>query len=236
MCVSFTILDCAAKGRAIAIPVDLDCQVNNLFMKSNNIVQKTALSWRLSVRNATRRDSVLTTSRDYRNIIERLQVNEWNCICFHICLLCILCLLEYCAFIFKTCFLSIEISSEKCVELLGRQWRSSLGFRTELWCLFVLSMITHVSHSNPIKPVFNCLPQCLTLLVCVVNVCFCVYLCMRVCVSSGYCVCLGGAVEASGSGWVVCIGGCSPSSRTAVPRAHWSPPQVWEWRLHLQVW
>ncbi|TRY54966.1 hypothetical protein DNTS_020726 [Danionella cerebrum] len=61
------------KGRAIAIPVDLDCQVNNLFMKSNNIVQKTALSWRLSVRNAMRRDSILTTSRDYRNIIERLQ-------------------------------------------------------------------------------------------------------------------------------------------------------------------
>ncbi len=67
---------CAAKGRAIAIPVDLDCQVNNLFMKSNNIVQKTALSWRQSVRNATRRDSVMTTSRDYRNIIERLQVSD----------------------------------------------------------------------------------------------------------------------------------------------------------------
>ncbi|XP_066519928.1 inositol 1,4,5-trisphosphate-gated calcium channel ITPR1 isoform X2 [Hoplias malabaricus] len=62
-----------AKGRAIAIPVDLDCQVNNLFIKSNNIVQKTALSWRLSARNAARRDSVLTASRDYRNIIERLQ-------------------------------------------------------------------------------------------------------------------------------------------------------------------
>uniref|UniRef100_A0A8C1Y5S6 Inositol 1,4,5-trisphosphate receptor n=1 Tax=Cyprinus carpio TaxID=7962 RepID=A0A8C1Y5S6_CYPCA len=67
------VLSDVAKGRAIAIPVDLDCQVNNLFMKSNNIVQKTALSWRQSVRNATRRDSVMTTSRDYRNIIERLQ-------------------------------------------------------------------------------------------------------------------------------------------------------------------
>ncbi|KAA0713050.1 Inositol 1,4,5-trisphosphate receptor type 1 IP3 receptor isoform 1 [Triplophysa tibetana] len=67
------VLSDVAKGRAIAIPVDLDCQVNNLFMKSNNIVQKTALSWRQSVRNATQRDSVLTTSRDYRNIIERLQ-------------------------------------------------------------------------------------------------------------------------------------------------------------------
>lgn len=63
-----------AKGRAIAIPVDLDCQVSNLFIKSNNIVQKTALSWRLSARNAARRDSVVTASRDYRNIIERLQV------------------------------------------------------------------------------------------------------------------------------------------------------------------
>lgn len=63
-----------AKGRAIAIPVDLDNQVNNLFVKSNNIVQKTAMSWRLSARNASRRDSVQTASRDYRNIIERLQV------------------------------------------------------------------------------------------------------------------------------------------------------------------
>ncbi|XP_030632911.1 inositol 1,4,5-trisphosphate receptor type 1 [Chanos chanos] len=67
------VLSDVAKGRAIAIPVDLDGQVNNLFIKSNNIVQKTALSWRLSARNAAQRDSVLTTSRDYRNIIERLQ-------------------------------------------------------------------------------------------------------------------------------------------------------------------
>lgn len=65
-----------AKSRAIAIPVDLDNQVNSLFVKSNNIVQKTALSWRLSVRNSTRRESVVTTSRDYRNIIERLQVQK----------------------------------------------------------------------------------------------------------------------------------------------------------------
>uniref|UniRef100_A0A674AFZ7 Inositol 1,4,5-trisphosphate receptor n=1 Tax=Salmo trutta TaxID=8032 RepID=A0A674AFZ7_SALTR len=68
------VLNVIAKGRAIAIPVDLDSQVNNLFVKSNNIVQKTAMSWRMSARNAARRDSVLTTSRDYRNIIERLQV------------------------------------------------------------------------------------------------------------------------------------------------------------------
>lgn len=63
-----------AKSRAIAIPVDLDSQVNNLFVKSNNVVQKTILNWRLSARNASRRDSTQTTSRDYRNIIERLQV------------------------------------------------------------------------------------------------------------------------------------------------------------------
>ncbi|KAJ8408164.1 hypothetical protein AAFF_G00263920 [Aldrovandia affinis] len=67
------VLSDVAKSRAIAIPVDLDSQVNNLFVKSNNIVQKTAMSWRLSARSAVRRDSVLTVSRDYRNIIERLQ-------------------------------------------------------------------------------------------------------------------------------------------------------------------
>lgn len=73
-----------AKGRAIAIPVDLDNQVHNLFVKSNNIVQKTAMSWRLSARNAARRDSVVTASRDYRNIIERLQV---LCLCVYMCVL-----------------------------------------------------------------------------------------------------------------------------------------------------
>uniref|UniRef100_A0AAX7SRS3 Inositol 1,4,5-trisphosphate receptor n=1 Tax=Astatotilapia calliptera TaxID=8154 RepID=A0AAX7SRS3_ASTCA len=67
------VLSDVAKGRAIAIPVDLDNQVNNLFVKSNNIVQKTAMSWRLTARNAARRDSIVTASRDYRNIIERLQ-------------------------------------------------------------------------------------------------------------------------------------------------------------------
>uniref|UniRef100_A0A7N6F8G3 Inositol 1,4,5-trisphosphate receptor n=1 Tax=Anabas testudineus TaxID=64144 RepID=A0A7N6F8G3_ANATE len=71
------VLSEVAKGRAIAIPVDLDNQVNNLFTKSNNIVQKTAMSWRLSVRNAARRDSVVTASRDYRNIIERLSCQFW---------------------------------------------------------------------------------------------------------------------------------------------------------------
>lgn len=66
----------SAKSRAIAIPVDLDSQVNNLFVKSNNVVQKSILSWRLSAKNTSRRDSSLTTSKDYRNIIERLQVGE----------------------------------------------------------------------------------------------------------------------------------------------------------------
>ncbi|XP_030632117.1 inositol 1,4,5-trisphosphate receptor type 1 [Chanos chanos] len=67
------VLSDVAKSRAIAIPVDLDSQVNNLFVKSNTVVQKTIMNWRLSARNASRRDSTLTTSKDYRNIIERLQ-------------------------------------------------------------------------------------------------------------------------------------------------------------------
>uniref|UniRef100_A0A8C4YF71 Inositol 1,4,5-trisphosphate receptor n=1 Tax=Gopherus evgoodei TaxID=1825980 RepID=A0A8C4YF71_9SAUR len=67
------VLSDVGKNRAIAIPVDLDSQVNNLFLKSHNIVQKTAMNWRMTARNAARRDSVLPASRDYRNIIERLQ-------------------------------------------------------------------------------------------------------------------------------------------------------------------
>uniref|UniRef100_A0A7N6BPH7 Inositol 1,4,5-trisphosphate receptor n=1 Tax=Anabas testudineus TaxID=64144 RepID=A0A7N6BPH7_ANATE len=67
------VLSDVAKSRAIAIPVDLDSQVNNLFVKSNNVVQKSILNWRLSAKNTSRRDSGLTTSKDYRNIIERLQ-------------------------------------------------------------------------------------------------------------------------------------------------------------------
>ncbi|KAK3512706.1 hypothetical protein QTP70_023157 [Hemibagrus guttatus] len=67
------VLSDVAKSRAIAIPVDLDSQVNNLFVKSNNVVQKTILNWRMSARNASRRDSTIGASKDYRNIIERLQ-------------------------------------------------------------------------------------------------------------------------------------------------------------------
>lgn len=33
------------------------------------------MNWRMTVRNAARRDSVMAASRDYRNIIERLQVS-----------------------------------------------------------------------------------------------------------------------------------------------------------------
>ena len=65
-----------AKSRAIAIPVDLDSQVNNLFVKSNNVVQKSILNWRLSAKNTSRKDSDLSSSKDYRNIIERLQVRR----------------------------------------------------------------------------------------------------------------------------------------------------------------
>ncbi|XP_026791591.1 inositol 1,4,5-trisphosphate receptor type 1 isoform X12 [Pangasianodon hypophthalmus] len=67
------VLSDVAKSRAIAIPVDLDSQVNNLFVKSNTVVQKTILNWRMSARNASRRDSTISASKDYRNIIERLQ-------------------------------------------------------------------------------------------------------------------------------------------------------------------
>ncbi|XP_030229733.1 inositol 1,4,5-trisphosphate receptor type 1 isoform X7 [Gadus morhua] len=67
------VLSDVAKSRAIAIPVDLDSQVNNLFVKSNNVVQKSILNWRLSAKNTSRKDSDLPSSKDYRNIIERLQ-------------------------------------------------------------------------------------------------------------------------------------------------------------------
>ena len=64
----------AAKNRGIAIPVDLDSQVNTLFSKSQ-IVMKHTRQWLNVGRN--RRDSTMTISRDYRSIIEGLQV------CYH---------------------------------------------------------------------------------------------------------------------------------------------------------
>ncbi|XP_078091386.1 inositol 1,4,5-trisphosphate-gated calcium channel ITPR2 isoform X4 [Mustelus asterias] len=64
-----------AKGRAIAIPVDLDSQVNTLFMKTHsNMVQRAAIGWRMSARGAPRyKDAASGLTLDYRNIIEKLQ-------------------------------------------------------------------------------------------------------------------------------------------------------------------
>ncbi|MEQ2316637.1 Inositol 1,4,5-trisphosphate receptor type 1, partial [Ameca splendens] len=74
------VLSDVAKSRAIAIPVDLDSQVNNLFVKPNNVVQKTLLNWKQSAKNTSRRESGLSASKDYRNIIEKLQVGIKTCI------------------------------------------------------------------------------------------------------------------------------------------------------------
>lgn len=60
-----------AKNRGIAIPVDLDSQVNTMFSKSQ-IVMKTTRKWLNA--GSSRRDSAMTVSRDYRSIIEGLQV------------------------------------------------------------------------------------------------------------------------------------------------------------------
>nr|XP_032819189.1 LOW QUALITY PROTEIN: inositol 1,4,5-trisphosphate receptor type 1-like [Petromyzon marinus] len=64
-----------AKSRTIAIPVDLDSQVNSLFLKPTHLVQKTALNWKINARACARgaRESISSASWDYRNIIERLQ-------------------------------------------------------------------------------------------------------------------------------------------------------------------
>ncbi|XP_074645592.1 inositol 1,4,5-trisphosphate receptor-like [Tubulanus polymorphus] len=59
-----------AKSRGIAIPVDLDSQVNTLFSKSQ-IVMKHTRHWLSAGRN--RKDSLMVISRDYRSIIEGLQ-------------------------------------------------------------------------------------------------------------------------------------------------------------------
>ncbi|PVD24858.1 hypothetical protein C0Q70_15345 [Pomacea canaliculata] len=60
----------SAKSRGIAIPVDLDSQVNSLFERSQIIIRSTN-RW-LSVRQ-NRRESSPATSHDYRTIIEGLQ-------------------------------------------------------------------------------------------------------------------------------------------------------------------
>merc|ERR1712150_178442 len=59
-----------AKNRGIAIPVDLDSQVNTLFSKSQMVLKHTR-QW-ISV-GKSRRDSTMQINRDYRSIIEGLQ-------------------------------------------------------------------------------------------------------------------------------------------------------------------
>ncbi|XP_078597703.1 inositol 1,4,5-trisphosphate receptor-like isoform X8 [Branchiostoma floridae x Branchiostoma japonicum] len=60
-----------SKNRGIAIPVDLDSQVNTLFSKSQ-LLMATSRKW-LSTRGSSRRDSIMAISRDTRSIIEGLQ-------------------------------------------------------------------------------------------------------------------------------------------------------------------
>jgi inositol 1,4,5-triphosphate receptor type 1 len=62
-----------AKHRGIAIPVDLDSQVNQMFEKSNNVMNKAKV-WINS--KLHKRESIASVSRDYRNIIEGLQVQS----------------------------------------------------------------------------------------------------------------------------------------------------------------
>lgn len=67
------VLVCVAKNRAIAIPVDLDSQVNTLSLKTHtNMVQRAAKDWRLSARARPRKEPF--GSPDYKSIIEKLQV------------------------------------------------------------------------------------------------------------------------------------------------------------------
>ncbi|KAG7521877.1 inositol 1,4,5-trisphosphate receptor type 2 [Solea senegalensis] len=61
-----------AKARAIAIPVDLDSQVNTLSLKvHSNMVQRAAKDWRISARSRPRKEPLGVP--DYKNIIEKLQ-------------------------------------------------------------------------------------------------------------------------------------------------------------------
>ncbi|XP_036375711.1 inositol 1,4,5-trisphosphate receptor type 2 isoform X1 [Megalops cyprinoides] len=61
-----------AKNRAIAIPVDLDSQVNTLSLKTHtNMVQRAAKGWRLSARTGPRKEPL--GGPDYKSIIEKLQ-------------------------------------------------------------------------------------------------------------------------------------------------------------------
>ncbi|KAM8861047.1 inositol 1,4,5-trisphosphate-gated calcium channel ITPR2 [Synchiropus picturatus] len=61
-----------AKARAIAIPVDLDSQVNTLSLKVHTtMVQRAAKDWRITARNRPRKEPL--GGPDYKNIIEKLQ-------------------------------------------------------------------------------------------------------------------------------------------------------------------
>uniref|UniRef100_A0A3Q2XVB7 Inositol 1,4,5-trisphosphate receptor n=1 Tax=Hippocampus comes TaxID=109280 RepID=A0A3Q2XVB7_HIPCM len=61
-----------AKARAIAIPVDLDSQVNTLSLKvHSNMVQRAAKDWRSSARTRPRKEHL--GGPDYKTIIEKLQ-------------------------------------------------------------------------------------------------------------------------------------------------------------------
>ena len=61
----------AARNRGIAIPADLESQIQALFTRSQ-LVMKHTRHW-LS-HGKGRRDSIMNLSRDYRSIIEGLQV------------------------------------------------------------------------------------------------------------------------------------------------------------------
>ncbi|XP_023671026.2 inositol 1,4,5-trisphosphate-gated calcium channel ITPR2 isoform X2 [Paramormyrops kingsleyae] len=61
-----------AKNRSIAVPVDLDGQVNTLCSKAHiNMVQRAAKGWRMSARTGPRREPI--GGLDYKNIIEKMQ-------------------------------------------------------------------------------------------------------------------------------------------------------------------
>ncbi|OCT88001.1 hypothetical protein XELAEV_18016630mg [Xenopus laevis] len=64
-----------AKNRGMAIPVDLDSQVNTLFMKvHSNMVQRAAMGWRITARNGPKyKEALGSPSLDYKTIIEKLQ-------------------------------------------------------------------------------------------------------------------------------------------------------------------
>ena len=65
-------LVCLAKSRGVAIPVDLDSQVNTIFEKTQ-IVMKHTNKWMYGAR-INRRESGIDASKDSKNIIEGLQV------------------------------------------------------------------------------------------------------------------------------------------------------------------